>query len=110
MSNAQIIEFPGVGTSPGARPATFEEYLVSIGLSKNTIRNYVSRLVRAERMLAEIGATVLSADAYQLAAVSEATPNTHGFRGQLRCTLKHYYHWMDRMDAPLSAIRIPPQP
>jgi hypothetical protein len=39
-----------------------------------------------------------------------AHPNTHSFRGQLRCTLKHYYEWQDRINAPLRAIRLPPQP
>ena len=107
---ARVYPLPGVDVAPGGRPATFEEYLVSIGLAANTIRNYVWRLRKAEALLAEIGTTPLAADAFQLAAMSEATPNTHSFRGQLRCTLKHYYEWMDRMNAPLRAVRVPPQP
>jgi integrase/recombinase XerD len=101
---------PGVAVAPGDRPATFEEYLVSIGRAANTVRAYVYRLARAERLLAELGATLLTADAFQLAALSESTPKTHSFRGQLHGTLKHYYEWQDRMDAPLRAIRVPPQP
>jgi integrase len=96
--------------APGDRPATFAEYLVSIGLAANTVRNYGWRLNKAERLLAELGATLLSADAFQLAAMTSQTANTHSLRGQLRCTLKHWYEWMDRMDAPLRAIRVPPQP
>ena len=107
---ARIYTFPGVDTAPGDRPATFEEYLVSIGRATNTVRAYVYRLARAEADLAGLGTTLLSANAFQLSAMSEATPNTHSFRGQLRCTLKHYYEWQDRNDAPLRAIRVPPQP
>jgi integrase/recombinase XerD len=107
---ARIYTFPGVAEAPGGRPGTFAEYLVSIGLSANTVRNYVWRLKRAETLLAEIGTTPLAADAFQLAAMCEAIPNTHSFRGQVRCTLKHYYQWQDRMDAPLRAVRVPPQP
>ena len=92
------------------RPATYEEYLVSIGLSANTIRNYVWRLDRAEKVLAAIGATVLGADSFQLAAMAAVFGNSHGSRGQLRCALKHFYQWRDRMDAPLRAVRVPPQP
>ena len=36
--------------------------------------------------------------------------DTHSLRGQLRCSLKHYYEWQDRMNAPLRAVRVPPQP
>ncbi len=43
-STANVIGFPAVGESPDDRPATFDEYLVSIGLSGNTVRNYVWRL------------------------------------------------------------------
>jgi integrase/recombinase XerD len=109
---AQIYMSPGVApdTLGGGRPATFEEYLVSIGRATNTVRAYVYRLARAEADLAELGTTVLAANAFQLSAMSEATPNTHSFRGQLRCTLKHFYDWMDRNNAPLRAIRVPPQP
>ncbi len=107
---AKLTPIPGVGDGPGDRPATYDEYLVSIGLSANTIRNYVWWLKRAETLLDEMGATLLTADAFQLAAMAGQTANSHSFRGQLRCTLKHYYQWMNRMDAPLRAIRVPPQP
>jgi len=40
----------------------------------------------------------------------DQTSNTHSLRGQIRCSLKHYYEWQDRNDAPLRAIRVPPQP
>ncbi|MCH7901264.1 MAG: tyrosine-type recombinase/integrase, partial [Acidobacteria bacterium] len=107
---ARIYPLPGVDTAPGDRPATFAEYLVSIGLSAGTVRNYGWRLNLAERIIAGMGATLLTADAFQMAALSEATSNTHSLRGQLRCTLKHYFEWQDRNDAPLRAIRVPPQP
>ena len=87
----------------GDRPATYEEYLVSIGLSVNTVRNYVWRLNKAERIRAGMGATLLTADAFELAALAAQVSDTHSLRGQLRCSLKHYYEWMDRMDAPLRA-------
>ena len=109
-AQARIYAFPGVDDGPGDRPATFEEYLVSIGLSTNTVRNYGWRLNKAERLLAEMGATLLNANAFQLAAMSEQTSNTHSLRGQLRSSLKHYYEWQDRNDAPLRAVRVPPQP
>jgi integrase len=108
--HAHIYTFPGVAEAPGDRPATYAEYLVSIGRAAHTVRAYVYRLARAEADLAELGATVLSANAFQLSAMSEATPNTHAFRGQLRCALKHYYEWQDRNDAPLRAVRVPPSP
>ena len=43
-STANVIAFPAVGGSPDDRPATFDEYLGSIGLPANTVRNYVWRL------------------------------------------------------------------
>jgi integrase/recombinase XerD len=107
---ARIYAFPGVDTAPGGRPATYAEYLVSIGLSTNTVRNYVWRLDKAEKLLAELGATLLTADAFQLAAMASSMSDTHSLRGQLRCSLKHYYNWQDRMNAPLRAVRVPPQP
>ena len=107
---ARIYPFPGVDTAPGNRPATFAEYLVSIGLSTNTVRNYVWRLNLAERLLADMGATLLTADAFELAAMSAQVSDTHSLRGQLRCSLKHWYQWQDRQDAPLRAVRVPPQP
>ncbi len=110
VERSDVTPFPGVAHAPGDRPATFEEYLVSIGLAANTVRNYGWRLNKAERLLAELGATLLTADAFQLAAMTSQTANTHSLRGQLRCALKHYYTWMDRMDAPLRAVRVPPQP
>ena len=102
--------FPGVDTAPGDRPATYEEYLVSIGKSAGTVRNYVWRLNKAERILADLGATLLTADAFQLAAMAARMSDTHSLRGQLRCSLKHWYQWQDRMNAPLRAVRVPPQP
>ena len=54
-AQARIYAFPGVDDAPGDRPATFDEYLVSIGLSTNTVRNYVWRLNKAEKLLAEMG-------------------------------------------------------
>jgi site-specific recombinase XerD len=93
---AKLTPIPGVGVGPGDRPATYDEYLVSIGLAANTIRNYVWRLKRAETTLADLGATLLTADAFQLAAMSASTPTTHSFRGQLRCAIKHFYEWQNR--------------
>lgn len=92
------------------RASTYEEYLVSIGLSDNTVRAYVDRLRRAEQILRFMGADLESATAHQLAAMAAQTSKTHSLRGQLRCALKHFYTWQDRLDAPLRAVRVPPQP
>ena len=109
-SAATLAFQPGIGDGPAGRPATYDEYLVSIGLSANTVRNYVWRLNKAESILAEIGANLLTANAHQLAAMAAQTSNTHAFRGQLRCALKHFFEWQDRNDAPLRAVRVPPAP
>ena len=55
-----VLQFPGVGDGPMGRPATYEEYLVSIGLSANTRRNYLWRVDKAERLPAGLGATELA--------------------------------------------------
>lgn len=107
---ATVYAFPGVGDSPGERPPTFEEYLVSIGLSRNTIRAYASRVEQAQRAVAKMGVTLDTANARHLAALAASGPDSHAFRAQLRCALKHYYEWRDRMDAPVRAVRVPPQP
>ena len=107
---AKLPLLPGIGDGPGGRPDTFEEYLVSIGLSANTVRNYKYRLALVKKLLADMGATLLTADAFQLAAMTDQTSNTHSLRGQIRCSLKHYYEWQDRMNAPLRAVRVPPAP
>lgn len=89
---------------------SYERYLVSIGLATNTLRAYSARLRFAQGVLAEMGANLDSADAHQLAGVAARVPNTHSMRGQLRVALKHYYDWKNRRDAPLRAVRVPPQP
>jgi integrase/recombinase XerD len=92
------------------REVTFKEYLVGVGLAGNTVRSYTSRINVAQRLLKTMGAELATANAFQLAAVAAHTPNDHTYRAQLRAALKYWYVWQDRMDAPLRAVRVPPQP
>jgi integrase len=103
---ARVYEFPDRSNRPGS----FVEYLTSVGLSRQTIRDYSYRVRTAERILDEMGADLLTANAFELAVMADMTTKTHSMRGQLRCALKHFYMWQDRMDAPIRAVRVPPQP
>lgn len=95
---------------PDQSVASFDEYLVSVGLKPMTVRAYLSVLARAQAVLEELGSDLKSASARDLAAAAAATGDTHSSRGQLRCALKHFYMWQNRMDAPVGAVRVPPQP
>lgn len=90
--------------------SSYERYLVSVGLSVKTIDTYLRCIRKAAARLADMGGDLDTADAYQLASVSALTPLTHSMRGQLRSALAHYYDYLDRRDAPLRAVRVPPQP
>jgi integrase len=92
------------------RPATYREYLVSVGLHPKTIRMYCWALDRAHAAITVTGGTLAEADPFELAALAQGVANSNATRSQLRCALKHYYLWIDRNDAPLRAIRVPPQP
>lgn len=105
---AEVRFLPGVGDGPEERPGTYEEYLVSLGLKQNTIRAYAALIRRAEKRCQDIGASLLTANSFVLAMLP--TTDSHCHRGQLRCALKHWYSWQDRMNAPLRAIRVPPNP
>ena len=105
-----VLQFPGVGDDVLGRPGSYEEYLTGIGLSRNTIRAYLSRLDKATNICSELGSDLATADAFTLAQMASRMEASHAMRGQLRCALKHYYSWSDRMDAPLRAVRVPPQP
>ena len=92
------------------RPATYREYLVSVGLHPKTIRTYCWAIDRAHTAITNMGTTLADANVFDLAALAQGVANSNSMRGQLRCALKHYYLWTDRLDAPLRAIRVPPQP
>lgn len=79
---AEVHFLPGVGDGPGERPATFTEYLLSIGLKWDTIRNYRMQIRTAERICAQLGADLLTAGPTVLAAISNQTSGTHSARGQ----------------------------
>lgn len=108
--SANVYLLPGLGDGAQGRSRTYEEYLISIGLAVKTVHTYRNRLDMAERFLSEIGVSLLQADAFQLSAMASSTANSHSMRGQLRCALKHWFEWQDRMNAPLRAVRVPPQP
>jgi integrase len=109
MTQTAAIRFlPGVGDGPDYRPATYVEYLLSVGLKHNTIRAYEGLIRRAEQRCASMGVDLLTANAHVLGML--AVTYTHAHRGQLRCALKHWYEWQDRGNAPLRAVRVPPQP
>lgn len=108
LANVRLL--PGVGDGPEERPPTYVEYLESIGLKWDTIRNYRMQIRSAERGCAELGVELISANASVLALLANQMANTHATRGQFRCALKHWYEWQDRMNAPLRAVRVPPNP
>lgn len=92
------------------RPATYREYLMSVGLHPKTIRTYCQTIDRAHTAITQMGATLADANVFDLAALAQGVANSNSMRSQLRCALKHFYAWTDRNDAPLRAIRVPPQP
>jgi integrase len=95
---------------PDQSLASFDEYLLSVGLKPMTIRAYLSVLARAQAVLEDLGSDLASASARDLSAAATAAGESHSARGQLRCALKHFYTWQNRMDAPLKAVRVPPSP
>jgi integrase/recombinase XerD len=101
---------PTVGDGLWDRPETFEEYLWGAGLALRTVRQYENTIIRARRKCHEWGVDLLTANAYVLAALADAAGPSHPTRATLRCALKHYYLWQDRLNAPLRAVRVPPQP
>lgn len=106
----ELFPAPVVSDSVWERPGTYEEYLWSIGLSWQTIRNYQRVLRRAERKCQEWGVELLTANAYVLAALADYVGPSHPARAHLRTALKHFYLWNDRLNPPLRAVRVPPQP
>ena len=110
---ARIYDFPGVspiGDIPGDRPTSYEEYLTGIGLAAKTVTNYLYRIDAAAAICKKLDSDLKTADAFVLSQVAAGMANSHSMRGQLRCALKHWYEWQDRMDAPLRAVRVPPSP
>lgn len=92
------------------RPGTYEAYLVSVGVSNNTIRAYSWQVNRAAELCQEMGGDLATASGQMLAEAANQIGESHAQRAQLRSGLKHYYTWQDRNDAPLQAVRVPPAP
>ncbi len=92
------------------RSANYEDYLVSVGLAPGTIRNYAWHVNRAAELCQEMGGDLCTASPQMLVTVADEIGPSHSMRAQLRSGLKYYYRWQNRNDAPLSAVRVPPQP
>lgn len=110
-SSARVYYWPGTGEGEHERPATFEEYLISIGLAPKTTMAYVSRAKLLEREATRAGFRLADATAFQIARLlAEISTMSNSYQGQTRSMMRHYWEWHDRRNPPLRAIRVPPQP
>lgn len=89
----------------------YPEYLRGLGLTEQTIRIYAARVAHAETWMTRHTYTTLKwAGASELRAYTATLPDTHSTLRQVVAALTHYWHQHGRYDAPVKAIRVPPQP
>lgn len=88
----------------------YRQWLVGMGLSDSTIRNYELRIRQATDLLAEQGVDLDTALPTHIRFVSESLPRGSSTQRQLSSALKHYYAMIDRDRPPYRAVRVPPKP
>lgn len=98
------------GADAGRVDAAFSEYLLALGLSDSTIRNYQAIVRRANEWAAANDVDLLHAGAFELAGLAASFPRSSATLRTLRCGLTHWFEMNDRWDAPLRAIRVPKKP
>ena len=89
---------------------TFREHLLARGLSPKTIGLYESKVAKALLWFLEHNLTLLDASAVDLSMWAETLPFTEPTRRHARQSLKMYYEWQGRWDAPLKAVMVPVKP
>lgn len=89
----------------------YVEYLVGLGLAQPTIGRYARIMAVAVAWCQARGLELVDVSAVDVAAfVAAVVPFTHSSRGQVAAALRHYWEWRGRVNPPLRAIRVPPQP
>jgi len=88
----------------------FAEWLYVQGYAEQTVRNYVGNAERFSKWCATLGIDPLWATGGELATyAAERTPGPWAKR-LFRASMKQWFAWKEREDAPLKAIRTPPKP
>lgn len=90
--------------------AGFHEHLTGLGLDQRTVAYYLRHVLKADRFLETFGTDLGTCKATQLAEYATTLPNTHSTRGQAAAAFGHYWEWIERLNPPFRAIRVPPRP
>lgn len=85
---------------------SYREYLYSVGLSEQTIRNYTSVITRVEAWCRTLGYNILALRPSEMRAVAANFVESPSVRGQLRSALQHYWTYHD-VTGPAGSILIP---
>ena len=88
----------------------FADHLIGLGLNDRTVVYYVRHARHAAEYLADFGSTLATCKATILAQWAKTLPNSHSTRGQVAAALGHYWEWIERVNPPVKAIRVPPRP
>lgn len=88
---------------------TFDDFL-GLGLSPRTAYLYARLVDRVVPLLAERGTDLAGCGAIDVVKVAERFSRSHSQRQLLRSALVAAWDVLDRLDAPVRALRVPPRP
>jgi integrase len=87
----------------------FEDFL-GLGLSARSAYLYARMVDRVQPLLEERGVDLRSCQAVDVAAVAATFSKTYSQRQMLRSAMVAAWEVLDRQDAPVRALRVPPRP
>lgn len=88
---------------------TFDDFL-GLGLAPRSAYLYARMVDRVVPLLAERGVGLADCAAVDVAAVAQKFPPSYSQRQMLRSALVAAWEVLDRPDAPVRALRVPPRP
>lgn len=90
--------------------ASFYDHLVSLGLAARTVDTYRREVATVEEWCAAHGHSLARIGPGAVADYLATRPASYATRRAIRAALDHYWHFTNRRQPPLGAIRVPPQP
>lgn len=87
----------------------FREYLIGLGFSPATVRNYVMRMKQAFTWAAHTGTDLLDLRPSEASDLAQTVPRSNASQRQLRVTVQHYWD-LHGVEGPAKAFRVPPRP
>lgn len=88
---------------------TFDD-LLGLGLAPRTAYLYARMVDRVQPLLAELGTDLEKVTAMEMAKVAERFQRSHSQRQMLRSAIVAAWEVLERDDAPIRALRVPPRP